>query len=136
MVNPVQQSGQVTPQHIALWVTDGVIQDGGSILAALAITTFVTTIQSGSSYDAQPNDQRILVNKTIGSVTAILLPLGVNKNGPVLVKDLKGDAATNPITVTFTGNEQADGLGTVTINVNYGAYWFNPLTGGYYLTVA
>lgn len=30
----VQQSGQVTPGHLATWSTDGVIQDGGPILAS------------------------------------------------------------------------------------------------------
>jgi|SRR5215472_5758178 len=34
MAGPVSQSGTVTPGHFATWVTDGVVQDGGPILAS------------------------------------------------------------------------------------------------------
>lgn len=49
MVNPVQQSGNVTSGHLASWVTDGVIQDAGpatagsTIIASLRGANFNTT---------------------------------------------------------------------------------------------
>ena len=36
MSNPVQQSGLVTPTHLATWTTDGVLQDGGVPIPALS----------------------------------------------------------------------------------------------------
>lgn len=98
----------------------------------LSAPKFVT---SGASYSVLAADVRVLVNKTVGSVTSIVLPDSTTKTGPVLVKDLKGDAATNNITVTFTGGQTCDGLSSVVVGINYGSYWFTPLsTGGWYLS--
>lgn len=93
--------------------------------------TFVT---SGSSYTSVQTDTRILVNKTVGSPTTIALLGGASYFQPVLIKDLKGDAATNNITVTFPGTY--DGIASpLTISNNYGWIWMNPLpTGNFYAT--
>jgi hypothetical protein len=92
--------------------------------------TFVT---SGAVYNSVAADTRILVNKTVGSATSVVLLGATNYALPVLVKDLKGDAATNPITVTFSGVETLDGLSQIVINNAFGYFWFNPLmTGGWY----
>lgn len=92
--------------------------------------TFVT---SGSVYDSVGTDLRILVNKTVGSATSIVLASSTAYTFPVLVKDLKGDSGTNPITVTFSGGQLLDGLSQVVINNPYGYFWFNPLaSGGWY----
>lgn len=101
----------------------------GSIYAA---PTFVT---SGSMYPSVGTDSRILVNKTVGSATSVVLASSTSYLLPVLVKDLKGDAGTNPITVTFSGGQTLDGLAPaqVVINNPYGYFWFNPLSsGGWY----
>ncbi len=104
------------------------------LMFAAVLGSSPTIITSGSSYTAVATDSRILVNKTIGSATSIVFPLAATMNYSVLVKDLKGDAATNHITITFTGGQRADGLSSVPINSNYGAYWLTPKSGGYYLT--
>ncbi len=96
-----------------------------------------TEITAGASYPSVATDKRILVNKTVGSATSIVLSAASSKQGPVLVKDIKGDADVNPITITFTGGDTADGLASVPINFPYGGYWFNPLsTGNWYITAA
>lgn len=103
----------------------------GVLIPAISYTpTFVT---SGAAYDSVATDTRILVNKAIGSATSIVL-LGSNLyTQPVLVKDLRGDADVNPITVTFSGGNTMDGLSSVIINNKYGYFWFNPLmAGGWY----
>ena len=92
-----------------------------------------TIITSGASYAVVGTDSRILVNKTIGSATSIVFPLASVINYSVMIKDLKGDAAANNITITFTGGQRADGLSSVPINTNYGAYWFTPKSGGFYI---
>ena len=92
-----------------------------------------TIITSGASYTVLSTDSRILVNKTIGSATSIVFPVASAIGYSVLVKDLKGDAFTNNITITFTGGQRADGLSSVPISTNYGAYWFTPKSGGFYI---
>lgn len=73
---------------------------------------------------------RLLVNKTVPGATYIQLGLASTYRLPVLIKDLKGDSAVNPITVTFTGGETLDGLDQVVISNPFGYFWFNPLTAG------
>lgn len=92
-----------------------------------------TIITSGAVYDSVATDTRILINKTVGSATSVVLLGSASYTFPVLVKDLKGDAGTNPITVTFSSGQTIDGLSQVVINNNYGYFWFNPLaSGGWY----
>ena len=88
-------------------------------------------VTAGATYNVQATDTRILVNKTLSSATSIVFPAASAMQYPygVLVKDLKGDAAANPITITFSGNS-CDGLTTLTIDVNYGWFTVNPIPGG------
>ena len=88
-----------------------------------------TIVTSGATYNSVQTDTRILVNKTVGSATAVTLLAAASYFQPVLVKDLKGDADVNPITVNFTG--AYDGIASpLTINTQYGFIWFNPLASG------
>lgn len=90
-------------------------------------------ITSGSVYNSVATDTRILVNKTIGSATSIVLLSSTAYSQPVLVKDLKLDSDANPITVTFSGGQTMDGLTQVVIQNPGGYFWFNPLaSGGWY----
>jgi len=91
-------------------------------------------ILAGASYNSINTDTRILIKKTVGSATSVLLLPGASYGQPILVKDAKGDADVNPITVTFSGGEMLDGLTQVVINNPYGFYWFNPLPDGFYGT--
>ena len=101
-----------------------------------------TVITSGASHNVAPSEVRVLVSKTVSSPTGIVLPDSATKEGPVLIMDVKGDVATSPITVTFTGGQTAGGQTQVIIANPFSGYWFNPLppnefpAGGWYLTVA
>lgn len=100
------------------------------LIGLQATPTFVT---SGAVYNSVAADARILVNKTIGSATSVVLAQSQVYLGPVLVKGLKGDEATNPITVTFSSGQLMDTLTQVVINNPFGYFWFNPLaSGGWY----
>ena len=113
---------------------DGLFDDYDTALSRLNAHR---TITAAGAVTVLTTDSRILINKTVGAATSVVMPSSVTVVSPILVKDLKGDAATNNITITFTGGQLADGLASVVISVNYGAYWFNPLSsGGWYLTVA
>jgi hypothetical protein len=97
-----------------------------------ALPTVNTTIlTSGSVYNALTTDTKILVNKTIGSPTSIILPLAASMFYPfgVFIKDLKGDSGTNPITITFSGGQLCDNENSFTINNPYGFLTLNPIPG-------
>lgn len=99
--------------------------NGHRIITAAGTVTVLTT------------DSRILINKAVGAATSVVLPSSVTVPQSILVKDLKRDASTNNITVTFTGGQLCDGFASIAIVTDGGAYWFNPLsTGGWYTTAA
>lgn len=63
-------------------------------------------------------DYLVIVNKTAGAASAVALPAGVS--GQVfVVKDGKGDAAANNITITPAAGT-IDGAATNVISTNYG----------------
>lgn len=65
-------------------------------------------------------DRYIIVNKTSGAATAVALVSSPTTGQLVTIKDGKGDAATNNITITpFSGN--IDGTSSFVINVAYGS---------------
>lgn len=68
------------------------------------------------------NETGVIVNKSSGAATVVNLPkmTGVPLQVSLFVKDGKGDAATNPITVDGAGSETIDGATTFVINRNYG----------------
>lgn len=90
-------------------------------------------VTSGATYNVLTTNTIVLFDKTLGSASACILPSAASMTykQSVLIKDLKGDAATNPITITFTGGELCDGLNTLTINNPYGWFRITPVpTGG------
>lgn len=74
-------------------------------------------LTSGDSYDMTAEDRTLIVRKVGGSPTAVKLPPKLSPGVRVKVIDGKGDAATNPITVSGDAINDGD---TVTIDTNYG----------------
>lgn len=108
-------------QYIIGFVTDPTIITSGATI--------------GSPYAALVADTRILLNKTVGAASYVNLGApGIRSFSPVMVRDLKGDADTNNITISFTGT--ADGIASpIVISNPYGGWVFNPLSNGnWYLT--
>ena len=101
-------------------------------------TTITAGATLGSPYNVLTTDTRILFNKTIASDSYAILPLSGSLFYPlpILFKDLKGDASTHPITITFSGGQLCDGLSSVLIANSYGWLTVNPIPGGsgWYLT--
>ncbi len=79
----------------------------------------VTIVTSGASYVANGNDSLIVVRKGTGSATAITLPSSPATGQEVIVKDGKGDAATNAITIA-PASGTIDGAASLTISTNRG----------------
>lgn len=129
---PIVQAG--TTKRVPFSLISAAISGGSG--STVTITTGATI---GSPYQPPNGVSRVLLDKTVGVASYVQLLSAATYNGlPVLIKDFKGDAVTNNITITFTGGELADGDSTIVINVSYGAVWVNPLPGGggWYLTQA
>jgi len=60
----------------------------------------------------------VIVNKTSGAATAVNLPATPITGKKYIVKDGKGDAATNNITITPAAGT-IDGAATYVMNTNY-----------------
>jgi len=86
---------------------------GGGWTAAVTVVT--------ANYTVLTSDNVIVVNKSTGSATTITLPASPTTGSMVIVKDGKGDAATNNITIQGNG-KNIDGTASRVININYGAF--------------
>lgn len=99
---------------------NGVVRNVRTVTAAGAVT--VTT-----------SDDVICINKTVGAATAANLFAAPDTGSQIEIKDCKGDAGSNNITVTpAAGN--IDGAGTAIINTNYGK-WRGVYTGSAWSTM-
>jgi hypothetical protein len=74
-----------------------------------------------ADYTALTSDNIVVVNRSTGSATTITLPASPTSGEIKIIKDGKGDAATNNITIQGNG-KNIDGTATQVINVNYGAF--------------
>lgn len=117
--NTYQIALQTTAAFYAAWPT----LNAEKILAGASLA---------SPYQVLTTDTRILFNKTVGAASYAVLPLAASMiyGQEVLFKDIKGDAGTNAITVTFTGGEKCDGLTQVQITQPYGWFRVTPTPGG------
>lgn len=139
-------TGAYDPTALVELVSPGNVNGGANYSVTLALlSAFVaaglsapTIITAGATlglpYVALTTDFRVLLNKTIASASYVNLGSAVNRAAPIMVRDLKGDANVNSITVSFTGT--CDGLASpIVIDAPYGGWTFNPLpNGNWYLT--
>jgi hypothetical protein len=122
--DPTQERVLIYNPTTEIW---NVVSLANLVNNATATTEIIT---AGSSYQAGANDKLILVNKIVGSATAIQLPLSSLKVGPVRVVDFKGDANTNKITVSATGSDTFNGGFTSwTISGGGASVLFTPVSG-------
>jgi len=74
-------------------------------------------------YTTSEEELFILCNRTSsGPVTINLIAGAYHVTGTVVVKDKKGDAGTNTVTVNPSGFETIDGASSKTITANQGAF--------------
>ena len=156
MSNPVPLDGRLTSQNVLNLPLGGgevmyIVSPGTAALGnSFQVTTATlaaffaafpfldtTLVTAGATYNMLTTDTFIVVDKTIGSATSIVVPLGntMAYPFPVIIKDGKGDADTNNILITFTGGQLCDGQSSVVIDNQYG--WVRispfPLTGASWL---
>lgn len=112
---PQPGTGATITNSYALWMAGGILRaDGGQVGGVRVVT-------AAGAVTVTTSDYTIVVNKTVGAATTVNLPASPLTGTVFYVKDGKGDAATNNITLTpAAGN--IDGAGTLVINANYGGY--------------
>ena len=127
-------AGLVYAQSTAAPVTIGtsviafVLQGSISVPWALTTRTVTTT-----PVTVIKTDRVILVDTvTINAAVSVVLPAASTMTGlvPVTIKDLTGGAASHNITITPNGSEKIDGLSSIKISGNYGAFTVKPITTG------
>lgn len=138
----VQQSGTVTPGHVAIWTTNGVIRDAGTAavgnITSLGITAAGPSLCINSALVSAAGWQTLCLGATTGTGglislqnfgTASAFPLGfLSNNGIAFVLPPTGGTAGQFLTTDGAGNtswSSPAGAGTVT-SVATGA----GLTGG------
>lgn len=109
--------------------------DAAGSLQPLTTPTVVTVT------GAIPTSAVVVQTNQVGAIT-LTLPLAAtwaaanSKYGlPLSIFDISGNAATNNVTINFSGGETASGLSSVSIASNYAGRRFSPKSGGGWVVV-
>lgn len=78
-----------------------------------------TVVTAAGTYAALTTDCVIVINKTVGAATTVNLSSTLQTGRVVIIKDGKGDANSNNITVQGNG-KNIDGAASTVISTNYG----------------
>lgn len=132
--NFVVVQGGTTKRVLLSTIAAQIAPSGG----ATVVVTSGATI--GSPFNVPAGISRVLFNKTIGASSYALMALSstYTSSASILIKDIKGDAVTDPITINFTGGELADGQSQIVLSTAYAGILLTPypLGGGFYITAA
>jgi hypothetical protein len=77
----------------------------------------VLVVTAAGGVTVTTDNHIVIINKTTGAATAVTLPASPATGKMIVVKDGKGDAATNNITIS--GSHNIDGSSSVVIDQNY-----------------
>jgi len=99
---------------------------GASGASSASVTIRTVTTAGPVTVLASDAGGFLVINKTTGEPTPVILLDGVR----VTIKDGKGDAATNNITLTPPANGSLDGQPTFVMSSNYDAFGVLPLGSG------
>ena len=105
IINTWNNHEQGIQQHSGLWT--------GWFRAGVSVKT------SAGNYDVTSSDMVVVINKASGAATTVNLPDSPSTGRLVIVKDGKGDAGSNNITIDGQSKD-IDGAGTIAISSNYG----------------
>ena len=136
--------GPLTGSEVMEIVSPGNAAQGNSYQVTLSVLATFFAVTTGtievitagatfaSPYLILPTDGTLLFDKTVGAPSYAQAPLAASMllTGAIIIKDLKGDAATNNITVVFTSGELCDGQSQVVVNNDYGWVRITPTPGG------
>lgn len=102
-----------------------------TLASILSASQTVQIITSGSTVNVAASDGLIIINKTVGSATAVNMPASATKIGKCKIVDWKGDAGTNNITINANGTEKFNGnSATWTIAADGASLVLDPISTG------
>lgn len=124
-------SGAPTFEKIIRYEAIGLNSESDSI----ATKTQRTVTAAGSVVVDADDADIILINKTVGAATPVLLPDSATRTKNIRIVDRKYDAATNNITITAASSSSPStatimGGASYTIDVNGGSIELTPLADG------
>jgi hypothetical protein len=107
-------------QAAAVAVGSGLVLSGGTLSATGSGAAAPRTITAAGSVTVQPTDGLLVINKAVGAATTVTLEATPVSGAVHRIKDGKGDASANPITIV-PASGTIDGGSSVLINQNRGA---------------
>jgi hypothetical protein len=107
---------------------DGVIPGSGALIVEdLCLTGSLNlnnrVVTASGPVQMTDSDCMVFINKIASEATTVTLPLSPKDGMFVVVKDMKGDADINPITVVVSGGT-LDGLSQFIMSNNYQSMMF------------
>ena len=90
----------------------------------------VRAVTSAGVVTIVASDDIVLINKSVGEATQVNLQASADRGRSLKIVDLKGDAATNNITLTPNGSETIIGNATYVISTNNGSIEIFPRPDG------
>lgn len=121
-------SGAPTFEKILRYEAIGLNSESDSI----AYRTQRVVTASGAVTIIADDADIVIINKTVGAATAVTLPLSASRTKPIVIVDGKGDANTNPITISPQSGESIYAVtdGTAVIDGNGGIVLLTPKSSG------
>lgn len=123
------------------YVTDGVPSSGANRPLKSDVLAFVDAVDNaidgvyehtaGSSLQLTSSHHNVAINKASGSPTTVVLPVSPTVGQEILIFDGKGDAGTNPVTITA---DAINGGTSTVISVDYGAVRLRRVTNKWIIT--
>ncbi len=96
------------------------VDPNGRVTSTGRVKALRNVTASGAVTISSTSDEVVVINKTAGAATAVALPATPSTGRVYTIKDGKGDAAANNITISpAAGN--IDGAATLVIAANYGS---------------
>ena len=114
--------GGVKLDNTSIVATNGVISIASSFTCPPKYS-LPRTVITGSTIVLNPSDYVVLIKKTTGSATTIMFESLPLINTVHIIKDSKGDCATNPITV-IPDSGTIDSAASIVMNQNGSSYTF------------
>jgi len=78
-------------------------------------------VTAGASVSLSPSSRKVIINKAVAGIITVSLPASPKVGQEILVKDGKGDAKSNNITILAPG-KTIDGNSSIVMINNYQAY--------------
>lgn len=108
--------------RFAIGASGQIVSNDGDDIEWIEHGIFVPDIITvGATVTLDANSRKIVINKTVGSATAVAMPTSPKLGQTVLIKDGKGDAKINNITIDPSPTT-IDGFSSIVMTNNYQAF--------------